>query len=118
LGTPPLVVWPGSLEPRWEVSSFLLKVSAIIPAPVDSVKPDTLPGVRLSSPQRSNSLTRCSVSAILSEGLIIYSGPKSSYPDHSIRPITGGRLPGMGCRRRLAGLCGAGYAGFFLPKRE
>jgi hypothetical protein len=88
LGTPPLVVWPGSLEPRWEVSSFLLKVSAIIPAPVDSVKPDTLPGVRLSSPQRSNRLTRCSVSAILSEGLIIYSGPKSSYPDHSIRPIT------------------------------
>jgi len=64
------------------VSSFLLKVSAIIPAPVDSVKPGTLPGVRLPSPQQSNSLTRRSPSARSSEGLIIYSGPKRPYPDH------------------------------------
>jgi hypothetical protein len=93
LGTPPLVIWPGSLELRWEVSSFLLKVSAIIPTPVDSVKPGTLLGVRLPSLQRSNSLTRRSVSAIPSEALIIYSGPKRPYPDHLIRPITSGAKP-------------------------
>jgi len=33
LGTPPLVAWPPSIQSRREVSSFLLKVAAIIPPP-------------------------------------------------------------------------------------
>ena len=88
LGTPPLVVRPGSSEPRWEVSSFLLKVSAIIPAPVDSVNPGRTCGLRRSRQQRSITLSRRLTPPSRLSGLIIYSGPKWPYPDQSIRPIT------------------------------
>ena len=92
LGTPPLVVRPGSSEPRWEVSSFLLKVSAIIPAPVDSVNPGRTCGLRRSRQQRSITLSRRLTPPSRLSGLIIYSGPKWPYPDQSIRPITAGTL--------------------------
>ena len=38
VGTPPRVVKLASIEPQWEVSSFLAQLSAIIPAYVCSVK--------------------------------------------------------------------------------
>ena len=59
LGTPPLVVRPPSTEPRREVSSFLLKVPAIIPVPVDSVKPDRSLVSWLPLLERSINVTRC-----------------------------------------------------------
>jgi hypothetical protein len=88
LGTPPLVVRPPSTEPRREVSSFLLKVPAIILAPVDSVKPARSPGLSRSLLECSNTVTGRLVSPKCSSGLIIYSGPKSPYFDHLLWPIT------------------------------
>jgi hypothetical protein len=58
LGTPPLVVWPASRDTRREVSSFLLQVSAIILASVNSVKPERPPGPCQPLLERSINVTR------------------------------------------------------------
>ena len=88
LGTPPSVVWPPSFDPRREASSFLLKVSTIIPLPVDSVKPARSPGLSRPLLECSNTVTSHLVSSKCPSGLIIYSGPKSPYFDHLLWPIT------------------------------
>jgi len=99
LGTPPLVVTPTSLDPRWEVSSFLLNVPTIIPAPVDSVKPAWSPGSRWSLRERSITVTSRPVSPRGLSDLIIYSGPNRLYSDQLLWPITGRSLDS--CRLAL-----------------
>jgi hypothetical protein len=88
LGTPPLVVQQPSTEPRREVSSFLLRLAAIIPAPVDSVKPEALFGLCWPVLERSITATRRLTSPRCSSGLIINSGPKMPYSDQLPWPIT------------------------------
>lgn len=44
VGTPPLVVKLASIEPQWEVSSFLAQLRAIIPPRTCSVKPGSSRG--------------------------------------------------------------------------
>jgi hypothetical protein len=88
LGTPPLVVELPSTEPRGEVSSFLLRVLAIILASVNSVKPDRSLGPRWSLLERSINVTSCLVLPKCPSDLIIYSGPKRPYSDHLLWPLT------------------------------
>ena len=90
LGTPPLVVRRPSIEPRREVSSFLLKVPAIIPIAAGSVKPERSPGPCQPLLERSIIVTRCLVSSRHPSRPIIYSGPKRLYSDHLMRPVTPG----------------------------
>jgi hypothetical protein len=82
------VVKPPSSEPRREVSSFLLKVLAIIPASADSVKPARFLGLCQPLLERSINVTKRLVPSRHSPCLIIYSGPKRPYSDQSIWPIT------------------------------
>jgi hypothetical protein len=91
LGTPPLVVWPPSRDPRREVSSFLLKVPAIISIAAGSVKPEQSPGPCQPLLERAINVTRRLVSSRHPSRPIIYSGPKRLYSDHSMWPVTPAR---------------------------
>jgi hypothetical protein len=88
LGTPPLVVGPGSCETRREVSSFLPDFAPLSPSMPFPSSCATRAGELAHALSRSTNVTANGLDPLLSSGLIVLFGQNLLHFDQTMWPIT------------------------------